>query len=91
MKAKLVAIIFFAGAWFIAPIFIGRVFIGADWKSVGIAYAIWIALLVAFGLMTLLGGSSSGEAFTWPLIYSMFLTILAVPILLMILRWTGLR
>jgi hypothetical protein len=84
-------VVFFFGAWFAVPIFIGKLVIGADWTSILIAYLVWVALLIAFALMTYAGGSRPGEAVGWPLIFSIFLTIGAIPIILVILRATGLR
>jgi len=84
-------IVFFLGAWLVVPIFLSRAVVGADWVSIGIGYAIWIVLLALFGLLTYLGGTRFDEAFSWPIILSIFLTILAIPIIVGALRWTGLR
>jgi len=57
------------------------------WTTIAAAYAIWFGLL---GLWMLQGLTSrrmsGGEAFGWPFLAGMFLTMAAVPVLTLILR-----
>ena len=79
------------GAWFLVPTFLARVVIGADWGTILIAYLVWLALLAVFAGLNLMSGVRFDESVGWPVILSMVLTFPAIPIIAVILRWTGLR
>ena len=81
-------ILFFLGAYFVVPMFIAKAPMGASWKSILIAYGIWIALLAGFGLTST---RTWGEAIGWPLIMGMFLTIPAIVVIVLVLRAAGIR
>ena len=81
----------FLGFYFVAPIFLARVVVGADWGTIAIAYGVWLVLLGIFALVNLASGIKLDEAIGWPMIMSLFFTIPAIPVLAVIMRWTGLR
>lgn len=62
----------FLGVFFFIPIFATKVGLGASWMLALTVQALWIALLVIFGLSI---NGSSGEKVGWPLIFGMMLTI----------------
>lgn len=64
--------------------------VAASWTAVLIAYAIWFGLLGAWAVQGLSSrGVTRGEAVGWPAIISMFLTMVAVPLLTLVLRIAG--
>lgn len=80
--------LFGLGLYFVVPVFLGKVVVGGSWKAVLVAYAAWFSILLLFGLGI---GGSWGEKLGWPLIFGMFLTIPAVPVLVVLLRIAGVR
>jgi hypothetical protein len=86
-----IGFVFFLGLWFLVPIFLTRIVIGADWGTIAIAYLVWLAMLAAFAGLNLMSGIRLDESVGWPVIMSMFLTIPAIPVIAVIMRWTGLR
>lgn len=82
------AILFLLALYFFVPIFLAKVVLGARWKSILIAYGIWFAGLLVFGMTS---SGTLGEALGWPLILGMFLTIPALPVLVLMLRIAGIR
>ena len=76
---------FMLGLYFVVPILLAKV-LRASWRAVGIAYPIWFGLLALFGLSTLGGGASLDESVGWPIIMGMFLTIPAVPVIVVVLK-----
>lgn len=78
---QLPAFIVYLGAALIGPAAIARYLIRAPWTTVGAACALWYGLLVlAFG------GPFREEAIGWAMIFGMFYSVLAIPILALILR-----
>jgi hypothetical protein len=88
MTDRWVEVLFFLGAYFFVPVFVAKVPMGASWKSIFIAYGIWIALLAAFGLIT---ARTWDEAIGWPLIMGMFFTLPAIVVIVLVLKATGIR
>jgi hypothetical protein len=80
--------LFVLSLYFFVPIFLAKMVLGASWNSVLIAYGIWIAVLLVFGLTS---SGTWGEAIGWPLIFGLFLTIPAISILVLILRFASVR
>ena len=75
------AIVIYALAAFIAPIALARLVVRADWKVIRNACILWYGLLfLAFA------GFKSAEHFGWVLIFAMFYSIPAVPLLSLILK-----
>lgn len=59
----------------LVPVLIARVVVGADWRTVRNACLIWYGLLLlAFG------GLTSAEGFGWAMIFAMFWSIPALPV-----------
>ena len=79
------ATIFMLSLYFFVPIFLGKVVCRGSWRQIGIVYGIWVALLLLFGIGNL-ASVTVDEAFGWPLIFGMFLTIPAIPILVIVLK-----
>ena len=73
-----------SAAIFVVPTLISRFVIGGEWRQVGTAYAIWFGLL--FLTLVVPGSGKLTEKFGWMLIMSMFLSIVAVPVLTLIQR-----
>jgi hypothetical protein len=74
--------------YFVVPIFIARVVLGASVEAILISYALWFGALLLWGF-----GSTTtlGEALGWPLIMGMFLTIPALPAIVVFLKLAGVR
>jgi hypothetical protein len=81
-------IVFFLGAYFVVPVLVAKVPMGASWRSILIAYGIWLALLAAFGLTST---RTWGEAIGWPLIMGMFFTLPAIVVIVLVLKAAGIR
>jgi hypothetical protein len=65
----------------IVPVLIARFITRADWRTVRTAGIIWYGFLVlAFG------GPFKPEALGWAMIFAMYFSILAVPLLALVLR-----
>ena len=73
--------------YFVIPLLITKVWMGASWKCIGVAYAAWAGILLMAGLAM---GNTVGEKFGWPMIMAMFFTIPALPIIVAILKRQGL-
>jgi len=71
----------------VIPALIARFVVGGDWRQVGAAYLIWFALL--FCVLFVPGKGQYEEKFGWMIIMSMFLSILAVPVITLIQRIGG--
>ena len=80
--------LFMLSLYFFVPIFIAKLVCRASWRRIGIAYGIWVAALLLFGITN---SSTWGEAIGWPMIFGMFLTIPAIPVLVIALRAAGVR
>ncbi len=80
--------IFFLCLYFGVPIFIAKVLVGATWHAVLVAYAIWFGTLLFWGL-----GSAKNldEGIGWAIIMGMFLTIIALPVIVGALKLIGVR
>ena len=76
-------ILLLLGAYFFVPVFVAKVPIGASWKSIFIAYGIWMVLLTLFGLTST---RSWREAVGMPLILAMFFTLPAIAIIAFFLK-----
>lgn len=79
---------FFMMIYFIAPVAVSALFTRARAIEVVHSYFLWGAILFGLGLLM---GNTPGEKLGWPLISGMFLTIPAIPILIVIRRATGLQ
>jgi hypothetical protein len=79
-------ILYALGAWVLVPVLIAKLILRASWWTVMVAYGIWLALLAVVALSFLLGGASFDEALGWPAILSMFLTVLAIPGIVLVLK-----
>lgn len=73
------------GIYFIVPIALARLVVGASWPQIAIAYGI---LCLGLGLIAA-GGNTIDEKAGWMLILGMFFTIPAIPILSWILGRLG--
>ena len=72
--------------YFFIPLLLSKLALGASWRAIGLAYAIW------FGLLFLWGASNKGtvaEKIGWPIIMGIFLTIPAILIGVLLLREVG--
>lgn len=69
------------------PIILARYVVRAQWRTVGYACAIWYGfLLLAFGAF------AGGDGLGWAMIFAMFYSIPAVPIIALLFRiWNWLR
>ena len=76
-------ILLLLGAYLFVPVFVAKVPIGASWKSIFIAYGIWMVLLAIFGLTST---RSWREAIGLPLILAMFFTLPAIAIIAFFLK-----
>ncbi len=79
-------VIFFLCLYFAAPIFIAKVVLGATMHGILVAYAVWFGALLLWGLSS---GKKVDEGIGWAVIMGMFLTIIAVPILVTALKLVG--
>ncbi len=82
------ALLYAACLYFVAPVALARVLLRASWRSVLIAYAIWYGALFLFGLSA---APRVAEALGWMMILAMFLTIPAVPVIVLLLRLARVR
>lgn len=81
-------VIFLLCLYFVVPVFLGKIVVRGTWHSILLAYAIW------FGLLALWGLGSAGrveEGLGWAMIAGMFLTIPALPVIVVALKLTGVR
>ena len=72
--------------WFVIPIFLAKVALGASWQAVAMAYMIWFGTLLSWGM---LGTRTWGEAVGWPAIMALFFTIPAIPVIILVLKAFG--
>jgi hypothetical protein len=93
-----------AAAFIVVPAALGSVAVlatGGHWRQLGYAFGFWVALLLVLPLSQLRLYSSweglrftSGkfeEYFGWALIFAMFTSWIAIPILVLIVHSSGLR
>ena len=78
------AIAFLAALFFGVPILISRLLLGASWRAIARAYAIWFGFLSIIGVLA--SSNSWDEGFGAAIITGMFLTIPAVPIVILVLK-----
>ncbi len=74
-------------AIFVVPALVARFVVGGEWRQVGAAYLIWFALL--FLVLVVPGKGQYQEKFGWMIIMSMFLSIVAVPVITLVQRIGG--
>jgi hypothetical protein len=81
--------LFFLGAYIIVPVFIAKVFCGASWRAIGIAYATYVGLM----LLGVVGSlPDAGETAGMMIILALFLTWIVIPGLTVMLRkYSGIR
>jgi len=60
---------------------LARFVVGASWLQVGCAFVVWIIMLAL-----LVGTGSRGETIGWPIIVSMFIGWLGIPIVAWVLK-----
>jgi hypothetical protein len=72
--------------YLLAPILLARGPVGASWPAILIAYAVWPATLLLF-----FAGQTKklAEVVGWSLIFGMFLTIPAIPLIALAIRLAG--
>ncbi len=70
------------------PTLLAIVLTKADWKEIANAYFLFWAVLVVLGLAS---GGTTGEKFGWPLIFWMFLSAPAIPVIVVLSRLLGFR
>lgn len=77
-------------AYVLVPVALAWLIVRADFRTIAIAYGIWIGFLViAFGLLS---GTSFSEGIGWSLIIAMFYTTPVIPVLCLIMNiWTWAR
>jgi hypothetical protein len=83
LTGKIGPIAFMLVLYFVAPIFLAKMVVGASWMQILIAYAVFYAVLF---LVLVPGSPRAEEGIGWMFIMAMFLTIPAVPILCILLR-----
>lgn len=71
-------------AIFVVPAVVARYLVGGEWRQVGVAYLLWFGFLTL--TLILPGKGMWSEKFGWMTILSMFLTIVAVPVLTLVQR-----
>jgi hypothetical protein len=81
-------VLFLLGLYFAAPIFLAKVVLGASFHAILVAYGLWFGALLLWGFSST---STFEEAVGWPIIMGMFLTIPALPVVLIGLRFAGIR
>lgn len=82
------ALAYAAFLYFIAPVGLAKLVLRASWRTILIAYAIWYGALLLFGLSA---APRIAEGMGWMMILAMFLTIPAVPIIVLLLRFARVR
>ena len=88
MGDRIGSILFALSLYVFVPVLIARLPMAASWKSILTAYGIWIGGLFFLGLLS---SRNIGEAIGWPMIFGLFLTIPAIPLLVWLLRLRGIR
>jgi len=88
-SSKLGGVAFFVFLVFGLPLALASA-VGPTMRALLIAYAIWFGLLGLWAVVNLRSrGVGRAEAIGWPVIFSMFLTVLVVPVLTLVLTVTG--
>lgn len=78
---ELPGIFIYLCAAFVVPIFLARVVVRAEWRTIRNACFVWYGFL-----MLVLGGFKSAEGFGWVLILAMFWSIPAVPVISLVMK-----
>lgn len=81
-------VIFLLCLYFAAPIFLGKIVVGGTWFAILVAYLLW------FGALALWGLGSAGrvqEGLGWAMIAGMFLTVPALPVIVIGLKLAGVK
>ncbi len=74
-------IVFFSCIAIIVPVLLARFIVRADWRMIRNACLIWYGfLLLGFGAL------ARADGFGWALIFAMYFSILAIPILALVFR-----
>jgi hypothetical protein len=81
-------VLYFLGLYFAVPILLAKVVLGASFYAILVAYAVWFGMLLLWGFSST---STLEEAVGWPIIMGMFLTIPALPVVLIGLKFAGIR
>lgn len=76
-------VIFFLCLYFVVPILIAKVVLGATLHAILVAYAVWFGVLLLWGLSS---AKKVDEGIGWAMIMGMFLTVIAIPILVTALK-----
>lgn len=69
----------------LAPILIARYVVRGAWRQILEAYGIWIVLLALLGFLI---GGPHGAGYGWAILIAMFTTVIGVPVITGILRWS---
>ena len=88
MSDRLASALWMPSLYLFVPILIANVPMGATWRSIAVAYGLWLGGLFLAGLMA---SRSLGKAIGWPMIFGMFLTIPAIPLIVYLLKLKGVR
>ena len=78
-------LLFLVGLYLVLPVAAGKN-MGASWKALGIAYALWTALLLVIGLAL---GANLDEGLGLAAILAMFFSLIAIPLILYVMRRKG--
>lgn len=78
---QIVPLLVYLGAALVVPVLIARFILRAEWRMVRNACIIWYSLLVL-----IFGGPFKPEALGWAMIFAMYFSILAIPLLSLILK-----
>ncbi|MEQ1651117.1 MAG: hypothetical protein ABL897_01365 [Hyphomicrobium sp.] len=70
-------------AYILVPFSLGLVVARGKWIEVLKAYGIWIGLLTVLGFLQ---GGAHGEGYGWMFIIAMFATVIAIPLIVLMLR-----
>lgn len=70
------------------PVAVSRLLTRARWREIANAYCIWLAIVLLGGASM---GNSIGEKLGWPMIFGLFYTILAIPVMIWVFRAIGFR
>ena len=72
--------------YLVVPVLVARFLVRGRWIEIVQAYGIWLALMVAFGLLHHLGTGKFGEGLGWAFIMALFFTTLAIPVIVLLLK-----
>lgn len=70
------------------PVAVSRLLTRANCREIANAYCIWLVILLIGGASM---GNTIGEKLGWPMIFAMFYTTLAIPMMIWIFRLVGFR